>query len=99
MSKITTQEIINEFCSFSSVVEECTPKIIENVLIKHNCPVNSAVTAAITEIVKKVIPLSLSKDGPFSSEYKRATFYKKNLKEIEPIEYVLDASSTVEIRF
>lgn len=94
VSKTTTQEIINELCSISSVVEECTPKIIESVLIKHNCAVNSAVTAAITEIVKKVNPLSfLSKDGPFGSEYKRATFYKKNFKVIEPVEYVLDASS------
>lgn len=94
VSKTTTQEIINELCSISSVVEECTPKIIESVLIRHNCAVNSAVTAAITEIVKKVNPLSfLSKDGPFSSEYRRATFYKKHFQVIEPIEYVLDATS------
>lgn len=52
VSKTTTQEIINELCSIGSIVEECTPKIIESVL--HNCAVNSAVTAAITEIVKKV---------------------------------------------
>lgn len=94
VSKTTTQEIINELCSISSVVEECTPKIIESVLINHNCAVNSAVTTAITEIVKKANPLSfLSKGGPFGSEYKRETFYKNNFKVIEPIEYVLDASS------
>lgn len=51
VSKTTTQEIINELCRISSVVEECTPKIIESVLIKHNCEVNSVVTVAITEIV------------------------------------------------
>ena len=48
VSKTTIQEIINELCSISSVVEECTLKIIESVLIKHNCTVNSAVTTAIT---------------------------------------------------
>lgn len=51
-------------------------------------------TAALAEIVKKTNPLtSLSKGGPFATEYKRTTYYKDSFKVIEPVEYFLDSSS------
>nr|XP_054606036.1 uncharacterized protein LOC129166763 [Nothobranchius furzeri] len=92
VSKATTQEIINELTNLNLVLEEFTPKLIENVITKHNCVVNSSVTAAITEIVKKANPLSfLSRNGPFCSDYKRTTYYKTHFKVIEAVEYILDA--------
>lgn len=89
VSKATTQEIVNELCSISSIVEDCTPKLTESVLIMHNCAINNAATTAKTEMVKKANPLTfLSKDGPFGSEYKQGILSKNNFNVIEPNEFV-----------
>lgn len=77
-----------------SVVEECTPKPIESVVIKLNSAINSAVTTAVTEIVQEADLLSLSsKEWPFGLDSKQTTYHKSHFKVIGLIEYVLDASS------
>ncbi|XP_056598970.1 uncharacterized protein LOC130417430 [Triplophysa dalaica] len=94
VSKATTQEIVNELCSVYSVVQEFTPRIIESVLVKHKCVLTNELTAALAEIVEKTNPLtSLSKSGPFATEYKRSTYYKDKFKVIEPVEYFLESCS------
>lgn len=94
VSKATTQEIINELCSIYSVVEECTPKPIDSVVIKLSCAINSEVTTAVTEIVQEVDLFSLlSKELPFGLDFKQTTYYKSHFKVIKLIKYVLDASS------
>lgn len=94
VSKATTQETVNELCSVYSIVQEFTLRIIVSVLVKHNCVLTHEVTAALAEIVEKTNPLtSLSKSGPFATEYKRTTYYKDNFKVIEPVEYFLESSS------
>jgi len=94
VSKATTQEIVNELCSVYSIVQEFTPRIIESVLVKQNCLLTNELTTALAEIVEKSNPLtSLSKSGPFATEYKRTSYYKDNIKVIEPFEYFLEPSS------
>ncbi len=94
VSKATTQEIVNELCSVYSIVQEFTPRIIESVLVKHNCVLTNEVTTALAEIIENTNPLaSLSKSGPFANEYKRTNYYKDNFKVIEPVEYFFESSS------
>lgn len=95
VSKAATQEIVNELTSIFTVAEEFTPNIIEDVLSKHNCAISDTVISAIKEIIVKANPFSsLTKSGPFSTEYKRTIFYKEHFQVIQPVEYVLDASSS-----
>ncbi|XP_057181928.1 uncharacterized protein LOC130548896 [Triplophysa rosa] len=95
VSKAATQEIVNELASIFSVAEEFAPKIIEDVLNKHKCAVSDTVISAIKEIIVKANPLSsLTKSGHFGTEYKRTIFYKEHFKVVEPVEYVLDVSSS-----
>lgn len=95
VSKVATQEIVNELANIFSVAEELAPKIIEDVLTKHNCAVSDTVISDIKEIIVQTNPFSsLTKGGPFSSEYRRTVYYKEHFKVIEPVEYVLDASSS-----
>lgn len=95
VSKAATQEIVNELASIFAVAEEFAPKIFKDVLSKHNCALSDTVISAIKEIIVKANPFSsLTKSGPFSTEYKRTIFYKEHFKVIQPVEYGLDTSSS-----
>ncbi|XP_031418504.1 uncharacterized protein LOC116219363 [Clupea harengus] len=93
VSKTATQEIIDEFYEVSVLTGELSKKSIEQVLSQHNISLEPSTFTLIADTLDKSVPLSfLSKSGELGTEHKRASFFRQNVKIIEPVEYFLDSA-------